>query len=261
MALTGKWAIITGASSGIGRASAISLAQKKVNLILFSRSLDALKTLSLSIEKDYGVRVLYRLLDVRDVVAVQETIAEIASTVSSIDILINNAGLALGLHKIQEGNVNHWSQMIDTNIKGLLYMTRYVVPFMLKQNSGHIVNIGSISSHEVYSGGAVYCSTKFAVKAISRGLKMDLHGTPIKVSEIEPGLVKTNFARTRFGGDTKAADAVYKGMEALTAEDVADAIIFCLTRPSHVSVPTLHIYPQDQSASHMVFRRTDMLPS
>lgn len=169
-------------------------------------------------------------------------------------MLINNAGVAQEIDKIQEGQTADWDKMIDINIKGLLYVTRLVLKGMVENNSGHVINIGSISSHQVYPGGSVYCATKFAVKAISRGIKMDVHGTAIRVSEVDPGMVNTNYALTRFKGDTRRAKAVYAGTTPLSANDIAQAVYFCASRPAHVNIAEMLILPTDQTASHMVNR-------
>lgn len=248
---------ITGASSGIGHACAKAFAEQGANLILCARRSDKIKTISEELQKKYSVQVYPLTLDVSDAMAVGKAINELPKAWRNIDVLVNNAGVALGLDTIQEGDINEWNEMIDTNIKGLLYVTKFILPEMLKRNKGHIINIGSISSHQVYSGGVVYCSTKFAEKAISEGIKMDLHGSPIRVTSIDPGMVKTDFSITRFGGDAEKANKVYHGMTPLTPEDVADAIVYTATRPPHVNIREIKIYPTDQTAAHLCYRKIE----
>jgi 3-hydroxy acid dehydrogenase / malonic semialdehyde reductase len=195
-------------------------------------------------------------LDVADLREVQVAFSYLPKDFQAIDILINNAGLARGLDKVQEGKTPDWDAMINTNVKGLLYVTREVLPGMLARNQGHVVNIGSIAGYEVYSGGTVYCATKFALRALSDGIKMDVHGSQIRVSEVDPGMVKTEFSDVRFEKGDKRIRNVYKGVNYLKAKDVADAIIFCVTRPPHVDIRAIKIYPTDQTAAHMV-RRDD----
>ena len=253
--LQGKIAFITGASSGIGRACAQKMAELGANVIIAARRLDALTDLAAQIEKNYGVRVLVIRLDVTDRLQVASELNKRPSDWKQIDILVNNAGLALDLAPIQTGNPEDWDTMLDTNVKGLLAVTQAVVKDMLAAKTGHIVNIGSISSHEVYSGGVVYCASKFAVKAITQGLRLDVHGTGLRVTAVDPGLVATEFSNVRFDHDEKKAKAVYAGMRPLLPEDVADAVVYCVTRPKHVSVAELKLYPTDQSSSQLVHRR------
>ena len=253
--LTNKLVFITGASSGIGLACAEQFARLKAKLLLCARREDRLARAALDLQKRYQVPVYHFGLDVRQFGQVEKQWQNLPPEWQDVDILVNNAGLALGFDKIQTGELTDWDRMIDTNIKGVLHVTRTVLPFMLKRNQGHIINIGSISAHEVYSGGVVYCATKFALKAISQGLKMDVHGTPIRVSSIDPGMVKTEFSDVRFGGDPERANAVYQGVTPLNPEDVAEAVVFCATRPSHVDVREIKIYPTDQTASFMVSRK------
>ena len=247
---------ITGASSGIGRACAELFAQEGAKLLLCARSEDKLKTISEQLSARHQTESYLMTLDVRDSEAVSRSLSDLPVEWQDIDVLVNNAGLALGIGKIQNADVQDWEQMIDTNIKGLLYISHYVVAKMVERNKGHVINIGSISSHEVYSGGVVYCATKFAVKAITEGLKMDVHGTPIRVSSVDPGMVKTGFSKTRFAGDEKKVESVYKGMTPLNAEDIADAVVYCATRPPHVDIREIKIYPTDQTAAHMCHRES-----
>ncbi len=253
--LTNKIAFITGASSGIGRACAEAFARLNVKLLLAARREDRLEKIAADLQSRYGVLVHSFGLDVTDPDHVETQIKALPVEWQAIDILVNNAGLALGIDKIQDGQIDDWNRMIDTNVKGLLYVTRMVLPFLLKRNQGHIINIGSISAHEVYSGGVVYCATKYAVKAISQGLKMDVHGTPIRVSSVDPGMVKTEFSAVRYNNDPEKLNLVYKGLTPLNPEDVAEAVVFCATRPVHVDVREIKLYPTDQTASFMVSRK------
>ncbi len=247
-------AFISGASSGIGEACAKALAKEGFRLILVARRLPLLEALAQTLRNTYNVDVHCLELDVSDAKAVEDKISSLPEDFQAIDLLINNAGLAQGLDKIHEGNLSDWDTMIDVNIKGLLYVSRFVIAGMVKRQRGHIINVGSISSHQVYSGGAVYCATKFAVKALSRAIKMDVHGSPIRVSQIDPGFVNTNYAVTRFKGNQQKADAVYEGMTPLAASDIADAIVYCATRPAHVNIAEMLILPTDQTCSHLVHR-------
>lgn len=179
----------------------------------------------------------------------------------NIDILINNAGLAAGLDKIYEGNIQNWEQMIDTNIKGLLYVTRMIVPLMVQRKKGHVVNIGSIAGHENYPNGNVYCATKRAVDAITNCLRIDLLGTPIRVSTVDPGMVNTEFSTVRFNGDIHRAEAVYKGIHPLTPADIADAVLYCVTRPPHVNISEMIIMPTAQASATLVHRELELLNS
>lgn len=250
-----KIVFITGASSGIGAAAATLFAEQGAKLLLCARQLPALKALAQQLQSDYGVLVHTFQLDVSKRSAVKEALAALPKEWQAIDILLNNAGLAAGLDAVQEGNIDDWEAMIDTNVKGLLYVTRHLLPQMIARNAGHIINIGSVAGHYVYPKGAVYCATKYAVNALSNGLRMDLFGTKIRVSSIDPGAVETNFSLVRFKGDAKRAAAVYEGMEPLTPKDVADAVLYCATRPPHVNISEIIIMPTDQAAATMVARK------
>jgi NADP-dependent 3-hydroxy acid dehydrogenase YdfG len=246
--------LITGASSGIGASCAKVFAQAGAKLILAARRCDRLqeftKTFNLPDEKIHLLQ-----LDVCDRTAVESAISNLPPDWSKIDILINNAGLSRGLNKLYEGDFQDWEEMIDTNIKGLLYLTRYVVPSMVKRNRGHIINIGSIAGHQTYPGGNVYCGTKAAVKAISEGLKQDLLGTSVRVSSVDPGMVETEFSEVRFHGDTERAKKVYEGLTPLTPNDVADVVFFCTTRPTHVNINEVILMPVDQASATLVNRK------
>jgi 3-hydroxy acid dehydrogenase/malonic semialdehyde reductase len=246
--------LITGASSGIGAACAQGFAQAGAKLILAARRFERLEDLaaSLGLAAD---RVHLIQLDVRDRSAVESAISNLPTSWSEIDILINNAGLSRGLDKLHQGDFQDWEEMIDTNIKGLLYLTRYVVPGMVNRGRGHVINIGSIAGHQTYPGGNVYCGTKAAVKAISEGLKQDLLGTPIRVTSVDPGMVETEFSQVRFHGDTNRANQVYRGLKPLTGEDIADVILFCATRSPHVNINEVILMPVDQASATLVNRQ------
>jgi serine 3-dehydrogenase len=195
-------------------------------------------------------------LDVCDRARIESALAQLPIPWSEVDILINNAGLSRGLDKLYEASIQDWEEMIDTNIKGLLYMTRALVPGMVSRGRGHVINIGSIAGHQTYPGGSVYCATKAAVKAISEGLKQDLLGTPVRVSSVDPGMVETSFSEVRFHGDTERAKKVYQGLTPLTAEDVADVVFFCATRSPHVNISQVILMPTDQASATLVYRQT-----
>ena len=250
--LIGKTALITGASSGIGRATAEQFAKWECNLILTGRRKDRLRIISDQLRDRYSIDVLFSAFDIREI----ETCTQFAEAHKdkNIDFLVNNAGLAKGVDSVQSGDFADWNAMIDTNVKGLLSMTRLFLPKMIKKNSGHVINIGSIAGHESYSGGVVYCATKHAVKAITESTKKDVHGSNIRVSMISPGLVETEFSNVRFSGDKDRADSVYSGMQPLTAEDIAEIIIFTANRPNHVNILDSVVVPVAQSSAQMVYR-------
>jgi len=249
-----KTAIVTGATSGIGEASAFELAKLGFNLILTGRRKERLETVKQKIVVEFGADVSVHELDMRERTQVENFCRnEIGDR--SIDVLVNNAGLASGLSPLHEGDVDDWEKMIDTNVKGLLYITREIAPRMVDQRSGHIVNVGSIAGIEVYPNGNVYCATKHAVHAISEGLRKELFDKGIKVTNIAPGLVETEFSIVRFHGDKQRADSVYKGMQPLTAKDIADCVGFAVSRPAHVNIADMLVLPSDQGASTLVNRR------
>lgn len=233
MNVTNKTVLVTGASSGIGTACAEQFAKAGAKLILCARRRDKLEEWAKKWHETYGVMTYCLPLDISQPTAVKKTFASLPTEWQAVDILVNNAGLACGMDTLQEGNCEDWEKMIDTNVKGLLYITHEVLPQMVERNAGHIINIGSIAGHQVYPKGAVYCATKHAVKALSEGLRMDLFGKKIRVSCVDPGMVATDFSNVRFKGDTKRAAEVYEGVEALTASDIADAVLYCATRPLH----------------------------
>lgn len=255
IALNTQTILITGASSGIGAACAKLFARENAKLILAARRLEKLEEKAQELNKLYGAEIHLLQLDVCDRSAVESAINNLPPEWSEIDILINNAGLSRGLDKLYEGDFQDWEEMIDTNIKGLLYLTRYVVPGMVQRNRGHVINIGSIAGHQTYPGGNVYCGTKAAVKAISEGLKLDLLGTPVRVTSVDPGMVETEFSEVRFHGDTERAKKVYQGMQPLTADDIADVVFFCATRPAHVNINEVILMPVDQASATLVNRK------
>ena len=254
--IQGKTAFITGASAGIGQATARAFAALGADLILCARRVERLTDLKAELEGQYGVSVRIHGLDVRDRAAVETLVAAISADGVVPDILVNNAGKALGLHLLHEGLVEDWEDMLDTNVKGLLYLSRAVIPLMVERNSGHIVNIGSIAGHQVYQKGAVYNASKFAVKALNDGMALDLLGTNVKVSSIDPGLVETEFSEVRFHGDKERAETVYQGYQPLKAEDIADIVTFVVTRPAHVNILDLIVLPTAQRSAHMVHKET-----
>lgn len=244
--LTHKTVFITGASSGIGAACATQFAKAGAKLLLCARRIDVLNQLAAELQTTYQTQIHTFQLDVQQSTAVKEAFVSLPDAWKKIDILINNAGLAAGLDTLQEGNIQDWEDMIDTNIKGVLYVTKAVLPHMIERNSGHIINIGSIAGHRVYAKGAVYCATKHAIGALTQGLRHDLAGKKIRVSTVDPGATETNFSNIRFKGDKERAAAVYAEMQPLTANDIADAVLYCATRPSHVNISEVVIMPTDQ---------------
>ena len=250
-----KIAFITGASSGIGAATAKLLASQQYNLILAARRIDALKQLSTELNTQFGINTLVVQLDVRNRKEVEETISGLPVEWKKINVLVNNAGLASGLSSIDEGDIDDWDAMIDTNIKGLLYVTRNVIPLMKNNESGHIINIGSIAGKEVYANGNVYCATKHAVDALNKAMRLELSKFPIKVTAIHPGAVETEFSVVRFHGDKERAAKVYEGFENLVAEDIADAIWFAISRPAHVNINELTIMPTAQPMASVIHRK------
>jgi NADP-dependent 3-hydroxy acid dehydrogenase YdfG len=254
--LTGRIVLVTGASSGIGHACAEAFAEAGCRLVLAARRRDRLDELAARLRDEAGADVFVSALDVRDREAVDAFIAGLEQNWSAIDILVNNAGLARGLAPLHEGDVEDWEQMIDTNVKGLLWVTRAVLPGMIERGSGHVINIGSIAGHETYPGGSVYCASKHAVTAIGRGLNIDTLGTGVRISSVDPGLVETEFSMVRFHGDRRRAEAVYYGLEPLMGRDVADAVLFCATRPAHANVREMILMPSAQASSVHVHRRS-----
>jgi len=252
--LGGKTVLVTGASSGIGEACSWAFARAGCRLMLLARRRDRLERLAAELEADVGADVLLGEVDVRDPGALGRWFADVDDSGRTIDILVNNAGLARGLSPIHEGDLAAWEQMVDTNVKGLLYVTRAVVPKMVSQGSGHVIHIGSIAGHEVYPNGNVYCATKHAVSALNRSMAIDLLGTGVRVSSVDPGMVATEFSLVRFDGDADTADEVYRGLEPLRADDVADAVLYCATRPPHANVREMILMPTAQATAVHVHR-------
>lgn len=245
---------ITGASSGIGAACAERFAEAGARLLLAARREDRLHAMALQLKKVGALDVHAIRLDVRDAKRVRDSIESLPKAWRAIDVLMNNAGLSRGLDKLHEGSIQDWEEMIDTNVKGLLYVTRAVVPGMVERGRGHVVSIGSTAGHMTYPKGAVYCATKAAENRISEGLREDLLGTPVRVTTIDPGMVETEFSEVRFRGDRERASKVYENITPLTAEDVADAIFWAVTRPAHVNIAEILLTSVDQ-ANSLLFHR------
>ncbi len=254
--LKDRTVLITGASAGIGAACAEVFAGRGARLLLCARRADRLAALAERLRRDHGVAVHTFALDVRDAAAVRERLDELPEAWRAIDVLVNNAGLAKSRDKFQDQRYEHIDAMVDTNLKGLLYVTRAVLPGMVARDRGHVINIGSIAGRQVYAGATVYCATKFAVRAITRGLKIDLLGTGVRVSSVDPGLVETEFSLVRFEGDAERAAAVYAGLTPLSPRDVAEAVVFCATRPPHVDVTEMVVLASDQATATMTHRRS-----
>lgn len=252
-----KIALVTGASAGIGRATAQVLAENKFNIIITGRRLKQLEELKNELGIKYKSDVHILNFDIRNEEETSKAIDSLPEAWKKIDVLVNNAGLSVGLNPLQEGVLEDWERMIDTNIKGLLYISKKVIPFMVARNSGHIVNITSIAGKEVYEKGNVYCATKSAVDAITKGMRIDLLKHNIKVTSIAPGMVETEFSIVRFKGDKQKADDVYKGFVPLSGEDVADAILYAVTRPAHVNINDMLIMPTAQASATYVNRNNN----
>lgn len=252
--MKGKTVLITGATSGIGLACADRCGMAGANLVLIGRRSDKLSEISEQLQKSYGIEVLPLTIDVRNKEQV-EYLFRLPTEFQKVDILINNAGLASGMDLIAEAQLDDWDCMIDTNLKGLLYVTRAILPGMIERNVGHIVHIASTAGHVVYPGGGVYCATKHAVRAIAKTLQLELMDRDIRVSSVDPGMVETDFSMVRFKGDSEKAKGVYKGVTPLTAEDVADAVFYCITRPPHVMVGEIVLYATAQGDGRTVSRK------
>jgi NADP-dependent 3-hydroxy acid dehydrogenase YdfG len=253
--LRGRWALVTGATSGFGLATARALAAEGCHVAITGRREDRLRATAAEIASAHKVEVLPLRFDVRNLAQVRSALESAKGLLGRLDVLVNNAGLALALDPIQSGDPADWDQMIDTNVKGILYVSRAVLPGMVERGRGHVVNIGSVAGHQTYAGGAVYSATKYAVRAITDALRYDVLGKGIRVTNVEPGLAETEFSEVRFKGDRDRAKTVYEGLTALRAEDVADAVIWCVTRPPHVNVQSVLILPTDQASAHAVHRR------
>lgn len=252
-----KIAFVTGVTSGFGKAFALRLAKLNYNLIVTGRRSDRLNELSEYIRSEFKVEVIPLCFDVRNNDACKQAIDSIPEKYTAIDLLVNNAGLAAGASPFDESDIEDYNRMIDTNVKGLLYVTKLIVPFMIKRQKGHIINISSIAGIEVYPNGSVYCATKHAVNAITKGLRLDLLKYGIKVSSISPGMVETEFSVVRFHGDEEKAKTVYAGIVPLDAEDIADTLEFIVTRPEHVSINDIQINPKQQANTYLVNRNLE----
>jgi hypothetical protein len=251
----GKTVLITGASSGIGRATAIAFAREGARLLVCARRLEPLEELRQTVAAAGAPAAHTFQLDVQNRSEVEAAIASLPADWKDIDVLVNNAGLSRGLAKLYEDDSQNWEEMIDTNIKGLLYVTRSVVPGMVARGRGHVINLGSTAAYITYANGAVYCATKAAEKSISEGLKIDLMGTPVRVTSVDPGMVETDFSKVRFRGDEERAAKVYQNITPLQPEDVADAIVWAASRPAHVNIHTVVMTTIDQANSTVFNRR------
>jgi NADP-dependent 3-hydroxy acid dehydrogenase YdfG len=243
--LSNSIVLVTGTTAGIGQATARRFIKEGARVIAVARRKDRLDRMA----RELGSGLFTLELNVRDQRAVEKAITGLPEPWQAIDILVNNAGLSRGLWKLHEGQIDGWEDMIDTNIKGLLYVSRAVIPGMVERGRGHIINIGSIAGQEVYPGGNVYCATKFAVRALNKGMMLDLVGTPIRVTSLDPGLVETEFSEVRFYGDKDRAETVYQGYQPLRGEDIADAAVWVVTRPPHVKIADMTILPTAQAAA------------
>lgn len=247
-------ALITGATSGIGKSTAVEFAKHGYDLIITGRRQERLEELRADLTKQYSVKVLNLCFDVRDEKQVEAAINSIPVEFKKIDVLVNNAGLAAGLAPIQDGKLSHWEQMIDTNVKGLLYITKHVSKILIENKKGHIINVGSIAGKEVYANGNVYCATKHAVDALNKGMRIDLLPHGIKVSAVNPGMVETEFSIVRFDGDEERAKKVYENIQPLKPEDIAETIYWMASRPAHVNINDVIIMPTIQANSTTVLR-------
>lgn len=253
-----KVVLITGASSGIGAACARKFAKEGWNLILNARNQSKLEDLVNELTMEYPkITIWQSIFDVRNREQVKEAIENLPTEWANIDVLINNAGLVIGLDKEFDGNMDEWDIMIDTNIKGLLTMTRLVVPGMIERGRGHIINIGSIAGDAAYPGGSIYCATKAAVKALTDGLRIDLVDTPLRVTNIKPGMVETNFSVVRYRGDKQAADNFYKGIQPLTGDDVAESVYFAASAPEHVQIAEILLMPTNQATGTISYKKKE----
>jgi NADP-dependent 3-hydroxy acid dehydrogenase YdfG len=249
-----KIVLITGASSGFGDAIAREFARHGAKLVLIARREERLSALAAELKVTFNTESLCLTVDLRDLTATAKSLDSIPAKWKSVDVLVNNAGLSRGLGKLHEGSMEDWEEMIDVNIKGLLAVSRAVIPWMVERDHGHVINIGSIAGRDVYPGGNVYCATKYAVRALSKAMSIDLLGTQIRVSTIDPGLAETEFSLVRFRGDSARAEVPYQGVKALTAGDVAEAVVWTASRPSHVNVSEMVMMPTAQRTPTMVHR-------
>ena len=250
-----KIALVTGATAGIGKATAEVFAQNGWNVIITGRRKERLDEFSGNLKEDYKIDVYELCFDVRDLKQVEQAIKSLPEKWQKINVLVNNAGLAVGLHPIHEGVVDDWDRMIDTNIKGLLYVTRTIAPMMVKNGTGHIINIGSIAGKETYANGNVYCATKHAVDALNKGMRIDLVQHGIKVTAINPGMVETEFSIVRFKGDEERAKKVYMGLKPLAPQDIAETVFWVASRPAHVNINDIIIMPAVQANATTTVRK------
>jgi 3-hydroxy acid dehydrogenase / malonic semialdehyde reductase len=255
LSIKGQTALVTGASSGIGAATAAALAAKGARLILAARRAERLQELADGLKESHGTESLLITLDVRQEADVMDRLGNLPPEWKAVDILVNNAGLSRGLNPVHEGVIDDWDEMIDTNVKGLLYVTRAILPGMVQRGRGHVVNIGSVAGRDPYAGGAVYCGSKAAVAMISRSLKIDLLGSGVRVTNVEPGMVETEFSLVRFHGDAERAKKVYQGLQPLAPEDVADSIVWAVTRPLHVNVQDILLLATAQATATTAYRK------
>lgn len=255
--LKDKCVMITGATSGIGEACAEQFAEAGSNLLLIARRKDRLQAMCRRLTDSYAIRTRDVVLDVTDRERVTVSLDELPEEWQAVDILINNAGLARGFSRFHEIDLDDMEEMMDTNVKGLIYVSRKIIPGMVARGGGHIVNIGSIAGHDVYPKGNIYCATKHAVDALTKGMRMDLYDAPVRVSTVDPGLVETEFSMVRFRGDSDRASAVYRNMMPLSAADIADIVLFITSRPAHVQIGQVVVYPTDQASATIVNRRGD----
>ncbi|MCU0507262.1 MAG: SDR family NAD(P)-dependent oxidoreductase [Anaerolineae bacterium] len=256
VSIKGRIALVTGASSGIGQATAEGLAAEGARLILAARRIERLEELAARLKTAHATPTLLIQLDVRDRAAVEAKLAHLPAEWADVDILVNNAGLSRGLNPLHEGLIDDWDEMIDTNVKGLLYVTRAILPGMVERQRGHVIHVGSVAGRDPYAGGAVYSGTKAAVAIISRAMKIDVLERGIRVTNIEPGLVETEFSLVRFHGDAERAKKPYIGLQPLTPEDVADAIVWAVTRPAHVNVQDMLLLATAQATATTAYRKS-----
>lgn len=250
-----KVVLITGASAGFGASTALAFAREGAHLLLVARRQERVEALAKDLRHQYSIETFPLVLDVSHFEEVKEAFNNLPEEFATPDILINNAGLVRGLDKVWEVKPEDWNEMIDTNLKGVLNVSSQIIPKMIKRNSGHIINLGSISGHDVYPGGGVYCATKFAVRALTDTLRMELVATPLRVTLISPGMAETEFSMVRYKGDKEKAKTIYQGIEALTPEDIAETILFAASRPPHVNVADIIVYPTNQASTTLVHRR------
>ncbi len=253
--MKGKTSLITGATSGIGRALSYTLAKQGINLILTGRRKERLKEIKTDLEKKHKIKVLTLSFDISNKKETLDTLKKNKGALSKVDYLINNAGGAHGSEPFDKADLNDFETMINTNVLGLLYVTHFMVPLLKGKKQGHIVNLGSVAGKWVYPNGAVYCASKHAVRALSEGLRLDLCGTNIRVTDIEPGMVETEFSMVRFKNDKARAKKVYEGLKPLSADDIAECIFWTLSRPEHVNISEMVIFPTDQASVHLANRR------